>query len=524
METAERPGAPGQSRALKLLRRVIEQRRASGEDRLPGVRDLAQQAGVAYVTMVKALARLKARGVLVARPRRGLTVVGPFPDLGTPEVRGLRPRQRSMEKWEEVLSELRRDILGGVFPQNEAVSAKELGRRYDTCYPTLRKALLPLLEKRIASHARKGYRFQISRNRHPGSDIILLARSDKSGHLDYPSVRSQWQVRSLESVCSAAGVRLLPLGVDSAGAIRDRGSTVDLPSLKTRDCLGFIVWTTALREAQLGPLLGRLAEMRKPLVILDETGQAPSVLRPRAGVRMLSMSMAASESAGRVVGQYLLQLGHRNVAFLSLGSPETDVGSGTRMRGLRNAFAEAGLPGGVHSFSISMYTDLNAIEDRAIRTSVRMVGLAWGQSRRRASAGAVSLPAGGTSDAMLQFVRSETMQRHLVRMLQDATRDPAVTALVCFNDWLALECLNCLKSSGVAQVPEAVSLLGFDDSLEAFSHGLTSLNFNAAAYMRASVGFILDPTNDLYRTTSGQPMEFDGVVVARKTTGRARTA
>jgi DNA-binding LacI/PurR family transcriptional regulator len=95
------------------------------------------------------------------------------------------------------------------------------------------------------------------------------------------------------------------------------------------------------------------------------------------------------------------------------------------------------------------------------------------------------------------------------------------TAWVCVNDDLAIYCLDCLQAAGVA-VPREISVVGFDDTLDATRRRLTTYNFNNYGVVRACLEHILRPRTGLPRPRRRGAMEIDGYVVLRQTTGPVR--
>lgn len=115
-------------------------------------------------------------------------------------------------------------------------------------------------------------------------------------------------------------------------------------------------------------------------------------------------------------------------------------------------------------------------------------------------------------------------QRYLPLMgagIEQALGDGVVTALVCVSDDLALFCLDFLAALG-REVPSDISVVGFDDTLEATRRRLTSYDFNNNAVVRACVDHILNPRARLH--TGHAPLDLDGYVVKRASSGPARGA
>jgi DNA-binding LacI/PurR family transcriptional regulator len=62
-----------------------------------------------------------------------------------------------------------------------------------------------------------------------------------------------------------------------------------------------------------------------------------------------------------------------------------------------------------------------------------------------------------------------------------------------------------------------IAVVGFDDTFEAFHHGLTSYNFNIQATVQVMVSYIVNPTS-LPSNRRSVAFEIEGMLVERKTT------
>lgn len=150
-----------------------------------------------------------------------------------------------------------------------------------------------------------------------------------------------------------------------------------------------------------------------------------------------------SFQAGYDVGNYLLNLGHRKIAYIA--GFEGVYDSEQRLAGLRKALAERSL---------------------AIPPSYLLQGL---------------FEEAAAYNAVLSFIRSARIQ---------GTEIP--TAFVAGNDISAIGAMKALKYEGY-NVPEDVSVIGFDDIdiAEYFSPALTTIRNPIAAQARQSINLLL---------------------------------
>jgi GntR family transcriptional regulator of arabinose operon len=76
------------------------------------------------------------------------------------------------------------------------------------------------------------------------------------------------------------------------------------------------------------------------------------------------------------------------------------------------------------------------------------------------------------------------------------TQDPRPTAIVCYNDQIALEVLEAIRHAGL-KVPQDISLIGYDDSLLASASEvkLTTFKHPKAEMGRQAARFVIDMLN-----------------------------
>jgi DNA-binding LacI/PurR family transcriptional regulator len=86
------------------------------------------------------------------------------------------------------------------------------------------------------------------------------------------------------------------------------------------------------------------------------------------------------------------------------------------------------------------------------------------------------------------------------------------------NDDLGLACLDFLQEEG-CRVPEDVSVVGFDDTLDATRRRLTSYNFSNEAVIHSCLAHVLRPERGLRGRSSG-PVEIEGFITRRESTGK----
>jgi DNA-binding LacI/PurR family transcriptional regulator len=125
------------------------------------------------------------------------------------------------------------------------------------------------------------------------------------------------------------------------------------------------------------------------------------------------------------------------------------------------------------------------------------------------------------ADTIAREAQSEGVRPVLQPILSEALQASA-TAWVCANDTVSSRALWFLRRARVG-VPSRVSLIGFDDSEEAFRQNLTSYNWNVSGIMAAMVAHILDWHPSKSRRAPLRPAEIEGYVTERGSVARRRT-
>lgn len=172
--------------------------------------------------------------------------------------------------------------------------------------------------------------------------------------------------------------------------------------------------------------------------------------------------------AGRAVGQHLVELGHRRVAFV--GGPEASIDAQDRLRGLKSALDEVG-------------------------ASLRVDDLSFGPTYE-SEAGA---------QAAREFLRRSASNRP--------------TASVVGNDAMAIGFMRELLRAGV-RIPEDHSVTGFDGVEEGarFWPGLTTAEQPMEQLGRAAVAALLDRIDDP-ESDVAMTVEYPMPLTLRESTG-----
>lgn len=463
-----------------------------------------------------------ANGTVVCARKSGIRLAG-VPNSS--ELSHAGPKDSGREKWQRLANRLEEDILSGTFgPGQPLPSAKELTGRYGVCHKTLRKATNELLGRRVLVPHGRTYRTGVFAPPSRQSAVVLIARGNRSGNLALTTPSTQEAVRALERACSQHGLKLSIHTCYWTGQsmVAPRSVIASLHrALHGIPILGVMLWTGGLRPEYAREMTTELSSLVVPTAVLAD--EASSVL-PRQGGRrgrIRQFRTGANEAAGATVARHLLALGHRRIGYLSLNHRSS--WSQERLGGLRTAFGAAGLIDAV----VPLTEDIPARPERLSvlpRTARPLLASLPGVLDTQP---APPFTSEHDLDTLLAAMRSLNrrwwLRRDLEPLVARGLAERRLSAWIAATDEVAMECLEALRRHRI-DVPGQISLVGFDDSLESLDTMLTSYNFNAQAIVDAMLRHILNPRWQALRRFGDRPVEIEGFLAARATTGEAATS
>jgi len=516
---------PGQEKAQSYLARLIDEQRQTVPLRLPGIVRLAAAAGVAPATMWKAVRTLASSGRVSTR-RGARSIVTPSaqeqPGTAPTAARLARPSD-AVCRWERLKCQVEQDILRGVYrPGAVMPSRKELVAAYGACHRTVRKALDALVSQGALAVWKKTHRVPLlSSNRH-GAAVALVALGYDAARLIPYSSRTLEHLRLLEISCTRSGLALrTALCSHLTGRLHDP-DTLSPGRSDGDSLLGSLVWTVGMRSGVLAAVLQQLAALAGPVALLDETGEIPMLPLQRGNRLLRAFTLGVSARAGEQVGRWLLSLGHRRIAYIS--TTHGALWSRNRLQGLRDAYAAAGIPDGVVPFTLDRFDDAWEAVEQERPMHARIDALFARDLKRSRTAPALYR-------RVLEALRSrlnetmvpEMLQEQLAPLLERVCAERGVTAWAAANDTMGCACLRYLARHGT-DVPRDLSVVGFDDSLEASQQRLTSYNANLDALVQAMLGHVLAPLRRRDWSAESPAAEIEGFVNVRATTAQAAVA
>jgi len=457
--------------------------------------------------MRRAASVCRAQGLVTISHGRGIQVLD---RQAQPQAVPAASHQAPGMKWQRVIRALYSDIQKGTYPPGTVLpSHKELCERYGVCHRTLRKALDALCRSgRVTAHKRTYRISTVVCTPGTRSTVVMILRANPAGDPMLHSPRSAEILRSMERACARANVRLRIVGI--AAELPDMGNLETLARVAQADyVIGYVVWNVALTHDVLARVYHVLARAGKPVATLG--GYHEDSLVPRALLaRLRTFAVDTTPQAGMTVGRFLLDYGHRKVAYI--GDAPDSSHCNQRLIGLRREFSSAGFGDGVHSYYArpacreprnTLRASASSLSSSAIGASVHKRLIAQDGHRRSLIEEALGL------------------RERLLPVLDELAGNRSFTAWIGYNDVVALTCLDVLEAKGVA-VPAEVSVIGFDDSDEAFAYRLTSYDFNVGAASTSILEFLLrwSPSPRTRRPPSC--MLLGGRINERETVGRVR--
>lgn len=309
---------------------------------------------------------------------------------------------------------------GELIPGNQLPSEHMLASQFKLSRHTVRQALGEL-ENEGLIYREQGRGTFCSMRKNNGKTTIAVVTTYISGYI-FSSV-----IRGIEEVLSATGYTLI-----LANTGNDKVKEAQcLENLLNQDIAGMIIEPTkSARENINSKYFPELEKRRIPYLMLHAVYQDmdPAYI------------IMDDEKGGYMVTQYLLQLGHRDIAGIFKGD---DLQGIKRQNGFMAALADYNIQ--VKPEYISNYDTEHA----------------------------KSYP--------YQFVRG---------LISKAERP---TAIVCYNDEVAINIMEAIREEGL-KVPEQISIIGYDDSNLAVASEikLTTIKHPKADLGRQAACFIID--------------------------------
>lgn len=513
------------ARADAYLRHKVGEATQS-EPLLPPIRGMASECGVSLVTMWRAVERMKGTGMVTSPDGggrllvRGAGVVRVVPAGAAPPLT-LPPR--TSFGYRAVKARLLRDVVSRVFPSGELLPPqKELAHRYGCAGATLSKAVRELVNEGVLRPENRRLQVVAASSRRGGGVLVLLCAASRLTKLlhETPWANDIW--RSLEHECLRHDMRL---EVRDVFDVITRSRTFDelLWSVGGTP-LGCCVYTMTLTQAEVSQTVAAARSSSLPVSLLDDNGLAALERFADAGGRLRFFRATVSSQSGRDVGHHLLRLRHRRVAYF--GSGLLPAGRDSRYVGLCETYADAGLAHAVSPYSLALGTMCDEAFDQLLDHLPEYRHLHEVLKAYRSALGRDFLARYSMSLRRDEYFPA--IQHYLSRqfdpLMEKALDDPAITVWVAYNDYIAMVAHTFLQRAQVV-VPERLSLVSFDDTVEAMASGIASYDFNLRGVVCEMVEHLLRwPSKAPGRHRATGLVELPGFLLQRRSLGVARKA
>jgi|GEM_PF-5901390 len=488
---------PSLARVLGGIKELIETSRKEGQSRLAPIKEIAGRLHASTATVMKAVSHLCRQGILHSKQRTGLIIAA---EPGDGSTAAFVSANAVSGGWRAIHASLSSDLMSGRFrPGQKLPGYQQLCDRYGGCFQTVRKALLALASEGRITATGKGFRVNSPGGRGGGATLVVIAKTSNMRDIGTFSGRSAEFWRQMEYECRRTGITIVVM--DSASALGRKKTPVQFPHTIVT---AYMVIPLGMSEAEFGDVLFSLRPARLPVVIFDEVGDydLPAFAYEQPLYR--KFLFAAGEEPGNAMGTYLLNCGHRTIAWFSPSISQP--WSVRRFEGLKRAYQAANAGNEIRLFCtdthdrfITLYgPQAAAAAMPPLQALVRTVGVEHAQGKDCALIYKQILP------AVWRLRYGEIF----APLFQKAAADPAVTAWACANDDTAIAAIDFLDSY---RGRRHISVVGFDDTAEALARGLTSYNFNVPVVVDAIIAHILGQKSG----HRGRVIEIPGIIMER---------
>ncbi len=461
--------------AIAMVDARIAEAHAAGREKLTPLSAMARVSGISHPLLLKAIRHFVALGVLETRPGSGtfLTASPPLA-LNTTGRTPSSPRKLFERVAADLIADVRRHRLGHghMLPGITALRS-----HYGVSYRTMRRALEYLAELGLVTKSRRLLQVAAPQSEREKLVVVCFVRVMSSGP---PLAGAQRDLMMLQELCGRRNLRLELIRLGYVGRnvrIIDQREAEKLRRIPRRNVLGVIMSLTSLHEVE-DPQIAFLANsFERPIALLDDTGNRTTMRGLTALKGATVFRLRSGVHPGTAVASYLLARGHYRLAYMS-HNPEA-AWARNRYQGVRAVCDGTG--GRDTTAMLRLVTPeenvlsgrrANALDTRdafrAYVASLDSLCLSTDEIRRAADELGYSVRYAQEDHAQKRFV---------VRAVDRVWNAHAATAWICETDRLAAHCIEHCRAHGI-RVPHDVSIIGFDDSFEAFTHNLTSYNFN----------------------------------------------
>jgi DNA-binding LacI/PurR family transcriptional regulator len=282
-----------------------------------------------------------------------------------------------------------------------------------------------------------------------------------------------------------------------------------------------IAYIVANLEVDPAEVLKELVAYDKPIAVLDVVGgwKIPESLKRHQSIKFFTATAAMQPA--KHIARYLLSLGHTKIAYFS--PFHRAAWSQCRLEGITDIFGKAGFTGAVSPFVLHAYAyQWEFIHQVDKKEDIRSFFAQYEQGEKNRSKFTGKF--GNIRYSISKYLTEQNcangeIYRKMLPLFTRALADPGITAWVCANDFSATLALDFLKSAGKT-IPRDLSVIGFDNSLDAMEYQLTSFDFNTSGLINAMIRYIISPAF----IPAEAVIDAEGAIIERRSTARVLDA
>jgi DNA-binding LacI/PurR family transcriptional regulator/DNA-binding transcriptional regulator YhcF (GntR family) len=514
---------PGIRRACEYLDKIKLEQYGTV---LPPIRSLAESSGVSFVTMWKALKYLQGNGTLISGPNGNHCFSSNHTPTLSPEKAPCSEFELSEQKnrgrsQQHVTDKLYKDIVTGRFIGSEKLpSCKELQQFYEVSFAKLKKSLAVLVEQQILEQRTNGYFIPSLTGGAGHARIVAIGCGWEDGKI-WVDHQDKNYFRAIESECIRMKIQLdVIVHYHNQGRLQfvHSASSKDY-DLDDRTILGYI-FIVANLDSNPQEVLEKLVRRRRNVAVLDVVGgwKVPQCAQGNRFIQFFTAT--ASTLPAKRVAQYLLGKGHKHIGFFS--PFHRALWSQQRFTTISEMFRKAGFPQGAAPFVHNIYAyQWDYLDKNEYQEDLRSLIDQYSQWKKEVH-GALFKKFGNIGYNIVKYMTewncaSGEIYEKMKPLFEKALKDRSITAWVMANDFAATMAIDYLKGCNI-KVPDDLSIISFDNTLDAMEYQLTSYDFNNYGIVSLMLRFILAPQT-VKPERMGGFLEVDGALVIRRSSG-----
>jgi len=519
---------PGIEKAIAFIKNGITSQHFVR--RLPPIRLLAREAQVSFVTMWKAVNQLKTLKVLIENKSGYANIIICHDKNKDLKETHLETAEIQLDGeaenvfWQKVKNRLKKDILSGRYPHGQPLpSCKELMYYHGVSFRTLKKSLDALVTEGMIKPYKKGYIVPTITISEAHARVVAIGCGWKDGKI-WADYQDKNYFRILESECIQSKIALdLIVYYRENNLLNFIHSATRKPYNLGNDNILGIIFIVANLEVNPEEILKELSALKKPIAVLDVVGYF-NVSPGFSGNRFMQFfTTTASAFPAKKVAKYLLSLKHTHVAFISPFHRAS--WSKIRYKNCASVYRDAGFPEGVKPLVLDRYAyQWDYIRDTKSCEDLRSLISQYTQWKEYAHSNFFKR-FGNISYSISKYLTewncaSGEIYKKMRSLCEKALRDKTITAWLMANDFAATLALDYLKEKNI-RMPEDISIISFDNTLDAMEYQLTSYDFNNNGIVTMMLRYVLMPST-IPANQRGKFVEVEGTIVVRRSTAPAR--